>query len=715
MKSDRHRFWIPIVIAIAFGVSDVDQRANAQEGGPQSIQVVRTWQDLLDQPAIELKTGTARVGIDTTTALVDGAVVLYCLTDGFPTPRRWHSDDRIGPFHVEVHKPAQRGLDASASEELRQVEDTRQSIVLFRKTIPVANPGAFQILVKQEHLAAQEHGATQENDATQEHDATRASVSLEAKQSVKHPWMAFAPMRQQNFVVDEQFDAVTALKPRSGLVVPLLDGKTPLVFQHKGQQAKFAASDALPSLQPTKESLRLAVVGDRLMIESPRPITLNSVDERLLVRWWVNGKPVFNRSMLQEEQQHGERVVVGRTLLMEIEIDPADLNANFGDQIELQVMYCDSGWELVGGGLNLMRAITLSNHPEAMLSNRVAIRRPRAFGVFDAVFQNQFANEPQTHVVIRGDGRGELRFAARAKSPEHVANFTLPDKWISLFFHALRKTDFLQSAIKQKRALRTHPTDYKLSLRRSGESVMVDFQDGDQDELKAYRGLIDFLQRLRRQEWTLQLYSAADSPQRDSNLLFLNTELKALHGNKSFQLPHHAIMDWERFLPSFRKTLADRTQLEPKSFAAAARGAGLLKDQSAWEDLVWHWQNPLWRSKNLSSPVRDAIIDALVAYGGKRSVDVLAADRNYFHVSAWGLIRCGDVAVATIAAIIKRGPETEGDIRFETMFRTYSIRHKEIPQPVDQRIIQAVRESRADCEKNNLRVSHHDEFLLQFK
>ena len=317
--------------------------------------------------------------------------------------------------------------------------------------------------------------------------------------------------------------------------------------------------------------------------------------------------------------------------------------------------------------------------------------------------------------MIRGDGRGELRFAARAKSPEHVANFTLPDKWISLFFHALRKTDFLQSAIKQKRALRTHPTDYKLSLRRSGESVMVDFQDGDQDELKAYRGLIDFLQRLRRQEWTLQLYSAADSPQRDSNLLFLNTELKALHGNKSFQLPHHAIMDWERFLPSFRKTLADRTQLEPKSFAAAARGAGLLKDQSAWEDLVWHWQNPLWRSKNLSSPVRDAIIDALVAYGGKRSVDVLAADRNYFHVSAWGLIRCGDVAVATIAAIIKRGPETEGDIRFETMFRTYSIRHKEIPQPVDQRIIQAVRESRADCEKNNLRVSHHDEFLLQFK
>ena len=77
MKSDRHRFWIPIVIAIAFGVSDVDQRANAQEGGPQSIQVVRTWQDLLDQPAIELKTGTARVGIDTTTGLVDGAVVLY--------------------------------------------------------------------------------------------------------------------------------------------------------------------------------------------------------------------------------------------------------------------------------------------------------------------------------------------------------------------------------------------------------------------------------------------------------------------------------------------------------------------------------------------------------------------------------------------------------------------------------------------------------------
>jgi len=154
------------------------------------------------------------------------------------------------------------GLEpASMLDAQRKHEDTAEASVLFRKTIPIHELGVHEILLKNEK------------------NQTVAKLRLDVKQSESHPWMAFRLADPATFELDEDFDAVARFRLRNGYVIPALDGKTPLMFQRKGKPRKFALSERLPGIRPEKETLRLAAVEDRVLIESPTPITLNSPHE----------------------------------------------------------------------------------------------------------------------------------------------------------------------------------------------------------------------------------------------------------------------------------------------------------------------------------------------------------------------------------------------------------------------------------------------------
>ena len=111
------------------------------------------------------------------------------------------------------------------------------------------------------------------------------------------------------------------------------------------------------------------------LVESPTPITLNYPQERLLVRWWVNGKPASAkvRDELEKMLDRGEKVIMGKKLLVDLEIDPGQLNAKPGDKLELQVMYCKHGWATVGSDIKRIHGLVPSDESEILLSNRLQL------------------------------------------------------------------------------------------------------------------------------------------------------------------------------------------------------------------------------------------------------------------------------------------------------------------------------------------------------
>ena len=321
---------------------------------PPTIPVVTTWKQLHAERKISLGQGNARVGIDTHQAKVNGGVVLYCLTDGYETPGEWESYNRLGPLRVEVWRPPRRGLKQAAIFEKRHDEDTAQATVLFRKTIPIHELGVHEIRL------------------TNEKDQTVAALRLDVKESESHPWMAFRLADLGTFELDEDFDAVARFQSRGGYVMPTLDGKTPLVFQRKGKPRKFELSERLPGIRPEKKLLRLAAVDDRVLIESPLSISLNSPHKRFLVRWWVNGNPAGTqlKDELEKASSRGEKVMIGKKLLVDLEIDRKLLNAKLGDKLEMQVMYCKHGW----AGREKEMVFWTSEEADILLSNRLELK-----------------------------------------------------------------------------------------------------------------------------------------------------------------------------------------------------------------------------------------------------------------------------------------------------------------------------------------------------
>lgn len=330
--------------------------------GAASIQVVRTWQDLLNQPAIPAGTGKARLGVEARTAPCMSGIFLYCLTEGYSMPQQWNENNRLGPFQIVVrHEGDDKQLAAIVSYlASSDAQDIRHSTALFRRSIPLDRPGTFHIQVmseKREVIAETKVTATRER---------------------YHCWMPFertaagALERRR-----DEFDAVDHVKAgERGIAIPRFDGMVPMLFRSDGPEIKVRrpADERLPTLIPQTvgDGLTVKATGTRLIVTSKENIILARPDWHFLVRWWVNDKPFIPVQMDPQNDQNGN-VIIGKKLLLHLDFDPRRIGAKPGDKVELQLLYCKNGWELVSPRTEMLSVHMDAEGPDLLFSNRTRL------------------------------------------------------------------------------------------------------------------------------------------------------------------------------------------------------------------------------------------------------------------------------------------------------------------------------------------------------
>lgn len=348
-----------ILVLVLFAMARAAETSSANGGAPP-IQVVKTWQDLLSQPAIPVGTGAARLGIEARSAPCACGVLLYCLTEGYSLPREWKESSRIGPFQIEVrHETDEAGKVVEVGKMARlDPPDIGHSTALFRKSIPLDRPGRYHVRVSSPE------------------GALLAATEITATRKAGHPWMPLEPGARG----DEdrgKFDAVGSVRNRAkGIAIPRFDGMEPMLFRSDDPDSKIRRlwDEHLPTLVPQNAGADLTInaSGTDLVIESKANIILARPDWHFLARWWVNDKPYIPAQLDNFSDANGQ-VIIGKRLLLHLEFDPRRFAAAPGDTIDLQLLYCKNGWELAQSGIEMLHASLDAEGPELLLSNRTRI------------------------------------------------------------------------------------------------------------------------------------------------------------------------------------------------------------------------------------------------------------------------------------------------------------------------------------------------------
>ena len=102
---------------------------------------------------------------------------------------------------------------------------------------------------------------------------------------------------------------------------------------------------------------------------------------------------------------------------------------------------------------------------------------------------------------------------------------------------------------------------------------------------------------------------------------------------------------------------------------------------------------------------------AVSRLGGEKAVPVLRKlVRSTGQEASWELIKLGPVAVPTIAEVIREGVGEE-DMSYEWLIRAYIDHWKDVPKPLDAKIVEAVRTSVAVPKVKAHRTEYHKQFL----
>jgi hypothetical protein len=358
-------FTVAYLVAFSFLFGCANQDTLQKNAVAHSIQVTQTWRDLLNQPAISLEKGTARLGIEALQAPYRSGVLLYCLTDGYSLPQEWSETSRLGPFKLVVQHEDDNDEKAQEVGQMawHDPPDISQSITLFRRSIPLDRPGKFFItlLTLNDQLVGQ--------------------AIVTATRPGFHPWMPLERSPGPNEAEDDdgRYDAVAHVRNRAkGIAIPRFEGMEPLPFRGDGSERKVRrrVGEKLPTLFPTnhsnaRDSLTIRAAGTDLIIESRESIILARPDWHFLVRWWVNDKPYIPEQLDAFADQNGI-VITGKTLYLYLDFLPERIGAKEGDNVDLQLLYCKNGWELVMP-MNMMSAFGDMDGPELLFSNRVRI------------------------------------------------------------------------------------------------------------------------------------------------------------------------------------------------------------------------------------------------------------------------------------------------------------------------------------------------------
>jgi hypothetical protein len=248
----------------------------------------------------------------------------------------------------------------------------------------------------------------------------------------------------------------------------------------------------------------------------------------------------------------------------------------------------------------------------------------------------------------------------------------------------LRATDWLA---KDARAMmQLHQDEYELTLKGKSEP---------------YEKLLHFFRSVAEQEYLIYRLEWVPAAMTEGRRALDN--LVAAELGEPFAKSLYAI-DLKRFVPWATRLVRKPFGKSADDVRAAVRLVGLLRLESEREYLAD-------LASDRDGDVRIAVTVAVGRLGGEKAVPVLRKlVRSTGAEAAWELIKLGEMAVPTIAKVIREGAGEE-DMSYEWLIRAYIEHWKEVPKPLDPRVLDAVRVNMAAPKVMAHRTVYHAELL----
>jgi len=358
-------------LALGWGASV--PRAGPSQGDDKPVpqlQVVRTWGELLDQPAIAVAGGgKVRLGLEAKQVARGSAILVYALLEG----NEWRAGGAqpLGPLRLQFAQVDVTPAEAASRESFgRRPQWDNAKRLLFAATIEAYTywdadkaraadwPEKFRLALRGPD------------------NASVAADIVVVTRNRDQPWLVFGAPAQPKIWFSEN-DLVRAhfgtklLHPAT----PVCDGRTP-ILEDRGD---IPRERALPRWAFVKPETGLTLQADvrSLRVEFKTDVYLSWPGDRLLHRLWINGRPFAPKEKIEAYGiARTGRMVFGKRLDVDWEFDPAHVRAQKGDRIGIQVLYCPDGWRFhdeYGGQIGTHRGASGDGSSVRLpqLSNRV--------------------------------------------------------------------------------------------------------------------------------------------------------------------------------------------------------------------------------------------------------------------------------------------------------------------------------------------------------
>ncbi len=351
----------------------------------------------------------------------------------------------------------------------------------------------------------------------------------------------------------------------------------------------------------------------------------------------------------------------------------------------------------------------------------------RAFDELSVEFRGIWMWWEKARLAVKGDGAVECSMSkAPNDDSRYTAKFRLSPKHLDKLVQLLKETSWLTKHGANVQPNYTDATRIDMKLVREGKAQKAWCHDRNPEP---YFSLVRFLKRLHRQEFLLNRAVAAGQEERIFAFRELDQGIRSARGD-SVAAPAFSPLDYSRFIPVSMDVIVHPDENHEETTVTALRLLAMLETEKAKQQIT-----QLTTAKQVArahvSPehragiIGSAAVEALTTFGGpqvrqhirkmakdhgswERRVNealvesLLALDRDdcaellkdmvsSTKVAAWGLIRMGPAGVPVMLELLEeRDRRNMGQIY---LIRQYIDHWKELPAPIDDRIIEAVRKN----------------------
>jgi RNA polymerase sigma factor (sigma-70 family) len=301
------------------------------------------------------------------------------------------------------------------------------------------------------------------------------------------------------------------------------------------------------------------------------------------------------------------------------------------------------------------------------------------------------SNWPPETIRIAADGTCtyEVTLVRMKPPPPPLVHKLSPEK-VQKLNELLKKTDWLTKPV-EKHAPEMHSSDYSLTLKKDGEKCVLTIP-GDQT---AYKDLLRFFNSTARQEDLVNRLESSDPDVRSRARVDLDALPAATLAMYDIDLARYK--DWAT------KLIRNPEKQHNDDLWTAVRLVTRLKLESERDAL-----NALATHRDYR--LRAEVAQAIGVLGGEKAIPVLRKMLPDTNEAAWELVKLGKDALPTIVEAIREGTDPR-DITYEQLIRAYIDHWKEVPKPLDPKLVEAIQQNMAAPDVKAFRTVYHKELL----